>query len=533
MASQRRYGKMAICLWIALFVCLSAFYWIVLPQMSVIIDDSFISFRYAKHFVEGKGLVFNEGERVEGYTNFLWVLVMSLGYKAGAYLPTFSQAVSTLCAALLVVAVTLFCRSYFRDQPFPLLSYIGALLLALNPLYIEHIGTGMETVLFALLLFVSLRLFLNSGRDSAKPYLTGIFLGLAYLTRPDAIIWAFCFVVVDILQVLSKERKFREQAPIVLKYGTVFALIVLFHLAWRLNYYGDWVPNTYRAKGITNWVWGIQYTGKFLLATGGLALIAALGGPLLLRKKWAVSMALIICMTLLHNLRIGGDFIFTGRFLFPTLPLIYILTQEMIRHTLIGQIQSENISRLRKTMLVGLRIAIPIMFLAGVIREYDVARKTVRKERRTNRFVMQIAECLKENTTQEDTIAVISAGIVPYVTERRCIDMLGLNDRHIARYGIVDKKCYIGHQRAEPDYVLDRRPEIIYLPTDDKRGRTFNAGVVYMLQNPRFLNLYEPTLMECGETSVTFYTLRHSQPDDSASGSSTDIQNALPAESTG
>lgn len=184
-------------------------------------------------------------------------------------------------------------------------------------------------------------------------------------------------------------------------------------------------------------------------------------------------------------------------------------------------------------MLVGLRVVIPIMLLAGVIREYDVARKTARNQGNLNRLVMQFSEYLKENTTQEDTIAVISAGIIPYVTERRCIDMLGLNDRHIARYGIVDKKCYIGHQRAEPDYVLDRRPEIIYLPTDDKRGRTFNAGVVYMLQNPRFLNLYKPTLMECGEIPVTFYTLRNSQPDDSASGSSTDIQNALPAESTG
>ena len=40
-------------------------------------DDSFISFRYAKNFVNGDGLVFNPGERVEGYTNFLWVMMLS------------------------------------------------------------------------------------------------------------------------------------------------------------------------------------------------------------------------------------------------------------------------------------------------------------------------------------------------------------------------------------------------------------------------------------------------------------------------
>src|SRR5580765_7051222 len=41
-------------------------------------DDAFISFRYIRNFVEGNGLVFNIGERVEGYTNLLWVLLLSV-----------------------------------------------------------------------------------------------------------------------------------------------------------------------------------------------------------------------------------------------------------------------------------------------------------------------------------------------------------------------------------------------------------------------------------------------------------------------
>ena len=46
-------------------------------------DDSFISFRYAKHLAEGQGLVWNPGDRVEGYTNFLWVLLMAAGLSVG------------------------------------------------------------------------------------------------------------------------------------------------------------------------------------------------------------------------------------------------------------------------------------------------------------------------------------------------------------------------------------------------------------------------------------------------------------------
>src|SRR5690606_9328035 len=40
-------------------------------------DDAFISFRYARNLAEGEGLVFNQGARVEGYTNFLWTVLLA------------------------------------------------------------------------------------------------------------------------------------------------------------------------------------------------------------------------------------------------------------------------------------------------------------------------------------------------------------------------------------------------------------------------------------------------------------------------
>src|SRR5262245_10458405 len=46
-------------------------------------DDAFISFRYADNLVHGLGLVFNAGERVEGFTNFLWTLWIALGMRLG------------------------------------------------------------------------------------------------------------------------------------------------------------------------------------------------------------------------------------------------------------------------------------------------------------------------------------------------------------------------------------------------------------------------------------------------------------------
>src|SRR5438105_15822381 len=60
-------------------VLVAAFFAVALPLFDRCLDDdSFISFRYARNLLRGDGLVYNPGERVEGYTNFLWV-VLSAG----------------------------------------------------------------------------------------------------------------------------------------------------------------------------------------------------------------------------------------------------------------------------------------------------------------------------------------------------------------------------------------------------------------------------------------------------------------------
>jgi hypothetical protein len=152
-------------------------------HISSIIDDAFISFRYAKNLAEGKGLVFNEGERVEGYTTFLWVLIMAAAHEAGFNLPWISKVFAILCAAALILSVAVFSRFHFKEKSHPYLSYLAPILLTLNPLFLEHIGSGMETLLFGLLLFLAFATRVSAGPNGRLNYLTGILLGLAYLTQ--------------------------------------------------------------------------------------------------------------------------------------------------------------------------------------------------------------------------------------------------------------------------------------------------------------------------------------------------------------
>jgi hypothetical protein len=392
--------------------------------------------------------------------------------------------------------VLTFSRSYFRDLPYPYVSYISAALLAMNPVYLQHLHTGLETTFFTLLAFLSLVAWLKSRKSSWSAYLTGLVLGLAYLTRPEAVLWAGCFVALDIVWVLIKREKASECVRAVAKYGCIFALIILIHVAWRLSYYGEWLPNTYYVKSTNNWVWGVKNTWSFLLATGFLPVIAACVGPPMLRKKWAAGMSTIIVIVSIYNLRMGGDYIFTGRFLVPLLPLSFIIIQELIRFCISGQEEFPSIALSKKSVLLIFPAAFLLLYILGGVREWPRARGTMLEVEQQTAYNQWMANCIETRTRPTDTIAIVAAGVVPYYAERTFIDMLGLNDSHIAHNGTTDRECFIGHQKTDTDYILDRRPEFIIIPPKAKVNR-YVAAEYYMHENPRFLKLYQPFQLPC------------------------------------
>ncbi|MBE7560362.1 hypothetical protein HS125_16035 [bacterium] len=104
-----------------------------------LVDDAFISFRYAENLAAGRGLVFNPGERVEGYSNLLWVLILAGANRLG--LPTIATAQGLGCvAAFLALMLTFFLR---RRSP----AHFAALLLAASLPWALWAVSGMETLL--------------------------------------------------------------------------------------------------------------------------------------------------------------------------------------------------------------------------------------------------------------------------------------------------------------------------------------------------------------------------------------------------
>jgi hypothetical protein len=64
-------------LWSAIFIFRTSFIAIDGKRYFCLFDDAMISMRYAWNFSHGAGLVWNAGERVQGYTNLLMTLIMS------------------------------------------------------------------------------------------------------------------------------------------------------------------------------------------------------------------------------------------------------------------------------------------------------------------------------------------------------------------------------------------------------------------------------------------------------------------------
>src|SRR3972149_221924 len=116
-------------------------------------DDAFISYRYAANALRGDGLVFNAGEHVEGYTNFLWVILLIL---AGSFRLAFDPVAKTLGLASgigLIILAGLWVRAAWRELRWgnglgPAIA--ASLIVAANGSLAYWAVSGLETAWFAL-----------------------------------------------------------------------------------------------------------------------------------------------------------------------------------------------------------------------------------------------------------------------------------------------------------------------------------------------------------------------------------------------
>lgn len=260
------------------------------------IDDAYISFRYARNLADGLGLVYNAGERVEGYTNFLWTLLLALFYKCGLD--------PVIAAKLMGVAAVFGVMTLFFLMSGTTLCLANWLLVT-SLSFQGHAMLGLEGGLFIFLLVLGVHL-LEKRPGSAWP--AAVF-GLAALTRPEGPAY---FVIAAAL--LSRRGRMKQFA--------VFFAVVAAHMAWRRWYYGAWTPNTLAAKTgdlPAQMASGYDYLRAYLTAGGPLLLLFVFGGAVAVveGERRVRAFALLALFNAAYLAVIGADWMPGWRYLMP------------------------------------------------------------------------------------------------------------------------------------------------------------------------------------------------------------------------
>jgi len=411
-------------------------------------DDAFISYRYASNLVAGDGLVFNPGERVEGYSNLLYVLFVAAGLlvlgRDHAY--GFSVAINLLLIALTYVAFLGMARRRLGGAR-PL---AAAALFSLTPSVWIWTGSGMETPLVLLLVVLTwgaLEVALESGERRAG-WALGALAAVAVLARADGFL-------IPLLAAGFALLRGRRRLALAVASAAVLTLSLL--VAWRLWYYGHPLPSTYYVKvsGELGERLSSGLGALFAVATRqGLALhLGVLAGyaAWALRRRGGRALASLpfeACFGIAwvcYFVYLGGDVLF-DRFLVPIFPLAILL--------LLRWSQEWGGSRLATARLVLLVVALGAAQLMPLLFDPRMAYQTAKYDR-----WVTLGRYLRDHHP-DAVLAIDAAGKVPFYSGLTTIDMLGLNDEHIAQ---LDARAgfRVGHNKFDPQYVMGRHPDLI------------------------------------------------------------------------
>ncbi|MGE5139996.1 MAG: hypothetical protein ACM3JD_11065 [Rudaea sp.] len=480
------------------------------------VDDAYISFRYAQNAILGHGLVFNPGERVEGFTNFLWTGLMIPVAGAGVDVGRVSMVLGLLFAlGLLWLAFHL---ASALGLP-PAAGWLAALLLAVDGSVAIWAVSGLETALFAFLVGAGTLFYLREQRLRLLVPASAVFFALAAMTRPEA---AAVFALTALHQAVGRlagERRLFTKTDFAR--GLTFTALFVPYWLLRWRYYHSFFPNSFYAKvapggPAAQLARGWEYTTRFvdvhlgwailLPALAALALAVAQylrehrrrpdgGTPRVVPAAPALFggtyLALLILAYGAYIIYVGGDWS-VGRFFVPILAPAYVLISA-------GFLGAYSLLRFRYRRIAGLAaIAFVLVGLAlssswngeyGIfVKGFDAARATQARE--------TMGRWLKANAAAGTWIAVDAAGQVPYFSGLPAIDMFGINDLHIGRLNVPTLGSGTpGHEKFDLAYILQRAPRyvIIYGNLFDSVTE-YRRAAVQWTSDPElemFLTIYE------------------------------------------
>jgi hypothetical protein len=419
-----------------------------------IADDAAISLTYARNLAHGYGLVLVPGEApVEGYSNPLWVLLLTAGAWAGgaAHPEWLLKGLGLVFAACTVLmSVRLAERAYGPQSPE--IVWIAPLLIAASTPFAFWSVAGLENPLYACLLCLSALLYLGElDSPHRSPAGSGLALVALALTRPEGVAFAAVFLAHRLFV-----RARRTVAWTIIFIGCYAAFVL-----WRYWYFSAWLPNTFHAKVADRHVGdllayalsaddpGRGYLQRFGAAFPALLAFATTG--LLSRVGWRASLLFVAIVTAqaLFVLYVGGDWWPGDRFLTAVVPLLAVLAQRGVQLVLDAVRLTQG--RLAVATVAAIACAAPnVQALAGFWRTDTDGLISLRSRLARARTVQTLAAIahVPDPTYLEPDIGG------PSLAGLRVIDLGMLADVHLARFHYYPSffRQYIFEER-KPDFI--------------------------------------------------------------------------------
>ncbi|HEU5058164.1 MAG TPA: hypothetical protein VFU21_16645 [Kofleriaceae bacterium] len=507
-----RYGPLAACGAVLVWHSL---------RYDFVTDDAFISFVYSRNLAEHGELVFNPGmDPVEGYTNFLWTLLLGVLMLVGLAPEVMSLVLGTGFAlgTLVVVqrtAAHLWKGASWWDQ-------VAPALLAFSAGYACWSSGGLETQMFTFWVALAVHLYLCGDEDGRSLRRMGVVLALAAMTRPEGLLVAAVIGVHRICVVVLRDRRVRPTRDELLAVAYALALWGPWFV-WRIWYYGHLFPNTYyvKASGAASDAYhlemqrvGLHYVWTFLRDSGllhgsPLALIGLLAAsPRSRRFLFGTLAAALGGVYLYYTVGVGGDFMGLHRFVMPLVPLGTLAVVGGLRFLV------ELLPRGRA--VVGPVLAVALIAGFAVFQLRLTERATRPGNWKSDRGIdtpsylkvyahdrALIGQHMQPCFREDDFAIFGGAGAKPYYAQVRGIDVFGLVSERIG-HEEPRKNPRPGHNKWGSDQLLlDHQPTFIFscysIHADPRRPRWNCSPAPWIRRGYQVVTLHIPGLVQQGE----------------------------------
>jgi len=448
------------------------------------IDDAYITFRYVDNVLAGKGLCYNPGDRVEGYSNPLLLFLLIPAGAAGLSLVGASRAIGLLAFVLCIAgAGGLTARLGGRRWQIAL-----AMILTVGQFPLLYYSmTGLETGLFAALIVAALWRYFAAGHR--VDWLGAIFWVAVALSRPEGILYP---ALLGVLETVRAAREGPRRGTRIQSMAWLLAVAAAFglFLLWRHAYFGTWLPNTFVAKqpgtaallpAENGWVLSVRYLIEFVWQMGLFLPLLAFGTlqPADSRRETA-PVWVVVAAGVMFGLYTGGDWMPASRYLLPVFVPLLVLG-------LLGLGASAEwlADRLRPALLrfvtwipVVAALVIPALVLSTFFTLRDYNPYHIMNAEDCKSAALEMRRMLGTNKS----IVAHRIGALGYFSGMEVIDLFGLVDRRIAEI-VADNPQYhpITNRGADVPalnaYLAQKKPDLVLVLS--YRASTVNGFVLY------------------------------------------------------